>query len=249
MSILGAILGGAAGFAVGGPIGALVGAAGGYAVQHFGESDAAGGEPSPLGEDATKQGTFTIGVIALGAKMAKADGRVTPDEIAAFKRVFCTAPEDEKDVAALFNRAKQDTAGFEAYARQLARVLEGAHEVKEEVIDCLFEIAIADGEVHPSELKFLEDVAEILGLSASDFARIRAVHMAADGGDPFAVLGLHHDAENAEIKARYRQLARDNHPDKLMAEGLPEEVIAVANQKLARINAAYDDIAKSRGIR
>jgi DnaJ like chaperone protein len=249
MSILGAILGGAAGFAVGGPIGALVGAAGGYAVQRFGESDAAGGEPSPLGEDATKQGTFTIGVIALGAKMAKADGRVTPDEIAAFKRVFRTAPEDEKDVAALFNRAKQDTAGFEAYARQLARVLEGAHEVKEEVIDCLFEIAIADGEVHPSELKFLEDVAEILGLSASDFARIRAVHMAADGGDPFAVLGLHHDAENAEIKARYRQLARDNHPDKLMAEGLPEEVIAVANQKLARINAAYDDIAKSLGIR
>ena len=73
--------------------------------------------------------------------------------------------------------------------------------------------------------------------------------MAADGGDPFAVLGLHHDAENAEIKARYRQLARDNHPDKLMAEGLPEGVIAVANQKLARINAAYDDIAKSRGIR
>lgn len=249
MSILGAILGGAAGFAVGGPIGALVGAAGGYAVQRFGENDANGSDPQPLGEDATKQGAFTIGVIALGAKMAKADGRVTPDEIAAFKRVFRTAPDDEKDVAALFNRAKQDTAGFEAYARQLARVLEGAHAVKEEVIDCLFEIAIADGEVHPSELKFLDQVAEILGLSASDFARIRAVHMAADGGDPFAVLGLHHDAENDEIKARYRQLARDNHPDKLMAEGLPEEVIAVANQKLARINAAYDEIARTRGIR
>ena len=93
---------------------------------------------------------------------------------------------------------------------------------------------MADGEVHPSELKFLKDVAEILGLNASDFARIRAVHMAADGGDPYAVLGLHHGAEDAEIKARYRQLARDNHPDKLMAEGLPEEVIAVANQKLAR---------------
>ncbi len=249
MSILGAILGGAAGFAVGGPIGALVGAAGGYAVQRFGEGEAADAEALPLGEDATKQGTFTIGVIALGAKMAKADGRVTPDEIAAFKRVFRTAPEDEKDVAALFNRAKQDTAGFEAYARQLARVLEGAHEVKEEVIDCLFEIAIADSEIHPSELKFLEDVADILGLSTSDFARIRAVHMPADGGDPFVVLGLHHDAGDAEIKAHYRQLARDNHPDKLIAEGLPEEVIAVANQKLARINAAYDDIAKSRGLR
>jgi DnaJ like chaperone protein len=250
MSILGAILGGAAGFAVGGPIGALVGAAGGYAVQRLGENDAgADGAPPPLGEDVTRQGTFTIGVIALGAKMAKADGQVTPDEIAAFKRVFRTAPEDEKDVAALFNRAKQDTAGFEAYARQLARVLEGAQEVKEEVIDCLFEIAIADGEVHPAELKFLQDVAEILGLTAADFARIRAVHMAADGGDPYAVLGVHHGATDAEIKTQYRQLARDNHPDKLMAEGLPEEVIAVANQKLARINAAYDEIAKSRGIR
>lgn len=249
MSILGAILGGAAGFAVGGPIGALVGAAGGYAVQRFGEGEALGAEALPLGADATKQGTFTVGVIALGAKMAKADGRVTSDEIAAFKRVFRTGPEDEKDVATLFNQAKQDTAGFEAYARQLARILEGAHEVKEEVIDCLFEIAIADGEVHPRELKFLEDVAEILGLSISDFARIRAVHMAADVSDPFAVLGLHYDAANAQIKARYRQLARDNHPDKLIAEGLPEEAIAVANQKLARINAAYDDIAKSRGIR
>lgn len=231
---------------MGGPIGALVGAAAGHAVQRFGEGEAGEGAPA---DEATKQASFTIGVIALGAKMAKADGRVTPDEIAAFKRVFRTPPEDEENVANLFNRAKQDTAGFEVYARQLARILADAHEVKEEVVDCLFEIAMADGEIHPKELIFLEQVAEIMGLSQADFARIRALHMAADGGDPYAVLGLPHGAENAEIKARYRQLARDNHPDKLMAEGLPEEAIAVANQKLARINSAYDDIARARKIK
>lgn len=247
MSILGAILGGAAGFAVGGPLGALVGAVGGYAVQRFGENEAGDGVLAP--DEATKQGAFTIGVIALGAKMAKADGRVTADEIAVFKRVFQTPPEDEKNVAALFNQAKQDTAGFEAYARQLARVLEGAHEVKEEVVDCLFEIAKADGVIHPAELSFLQEVAAILGLRAADFARIRAVHMAPDKSDPYAILGLPQDAEDSAIKSRYRQLARDNHPDKLMAAGLPAEAIAVANKKLARINSAYDEIAKARGIR
>lgn len=247
MSMLGAILGGAAGFALGGPIGALVGAVGGYAVQRFGESEADDDALAP--DEATKQGAFTIGVIALGAKMAKADGRVTADEIAVFRRVFRTPPEDEKNVAALFNQAKQDTAGFEAYARQLARVLQGEHEVKEEVVDCLFEIAKADGVVHPAELTFLQQVSGILGLSAADFARIRAIHMEPEESDAFAMLGLSQDASDSEIKARYRQLARDNHPDKLMAAGMPAEAIAVANKKLARINSAYDEIAKDRGIR
>ena len=121
MSILGAILGGAAGFAIGGPIGAIVGAAAGHAAERLGAADA-GDAPVPA-DEATRKASFTIGVIVLGAKMAKADGKVTADEIKAFRRVFRTPPEEEKNVARLFNQAKKDTAGFEPYARQLARIL------------------------------------------------------------------------------------------------------------------------------
>jgi DnaJ like chaperone protein len=250
MSILGAILGGAAGFAIGGPIGAIVGAAAGHAAHRIGQSEAGIGDDciAPA-DEATRKATFTIGVIVLGAKMAKADGRVTPDEIQAFKRVFKTPLEEEKNVARLFNQAKKDTAGFEAYARQLARILEGSPEVKEEVVDCLFEIALADGEVHPDELIFLAEVARLMGLSEGDFARIRAIHAGPDGSDPYTILGIDREEVPDVIKARYRQLARDNHPDKLMAEGLPDEAIEVANKKFARINAAYDLVAKARGIR
>lgn len=250
MSILGAILGGAAGFAIGGPIGAIVGAAGGYAAERLGQADADHDDDAPAPSDeATRKASFTIGVIVLGAKMAKADGKVTPDEIQAFKRVFRTPPEEEKNVARLFNQAKKDTRGFEAYARQLARILADAPEVKEEVIDCLFEIAKADGEVHPNEEQFLRETAQLMGLSEADFLRIRAIHLGPDQSDPYTILGLERDVDDTLVKARYRQLARDNHPDKLMAQGLPDEAIEVANQKLARINAAYDEIAKERGIR
>lgn len=250
MSILGAVLGGAAGFAIGGPIGAIVGAAAGHAAQRFGQSEAEDGDEGVApADDATRKASFTIGVIVLGAKMAKADGTVTPDEIQAFRRVFKTPPEEEKNVARLFNQAKRDTRGFEAYARQLARILADAPDVKEEVIDCLFEIAIADGEVHPKEEEFLAEVARHMGISEADFVRIRETHMGPDERDPYTVLGVGRDASDDEIKAHYRDLARHNHPDKLMAEGLPEEAIEVANQKLARINAAYDEIVKERGMR
>ena len=251
MSILGAILGGAAGFALGGPIGALIGAAGGYAAQRLGQGDYGGDENSDGGspDQATRKIGFTIGVIALGAKMAKADGQVTPEEIRAFKRVFKTPPEEEKNVARIFNQAKQDPNGFEPYARQLARILADAPEVKEEVIDCLFIIAMADGTAHPDEMTFLAEVARIMGISEADFARIRATHVGPDESDPYQILGVDRDASDDEIKAKYRQLARDNHPDKLIAEGLPDEAIEVANQKISRINAAYEAIEKARAHR
>jgi len=246
---LGAIPGGAAVYPIGRQIGAILGAAAGHAAERFGQSEATGDADAIAADDSTRKIGFTIGVIVLGAKMAKADGRVTRDEIEAFRRVFRTAPDEEQNVARIFNQAKRDTHGFEPYARQLARILADAPEVKEEVLDCLFEIALADGKVHPNEVRYLEDVARLLGLSEGDFARIRAIHVGPDGSDPYTILGLTREADDAAIKARYRQLARDNHPDKLMAEGLPEEAIEVANQKLARINAAYDEIAKARGIR
>ena len=190
MSILGKILGGAAGLAIGGPIGALIGAvAGHFAVDQKDEDD---GPPRRDDEDVTRQIGFTIGVIALGAKMAKADGVVTPEEIAAFRRVFHTAPDEEKNVARLFNQAKRDVAGFESYGHQLSRMLRDSPLVLEQVLDCLFVIATADGKVTGDELHFLERVAEIFEIGTGEFARIRETHMGPDESNPYTVLGGFH---------------------------------------------------------
>lgn len=244
MSIWGKVLGGAAGFAIGGPLGALLGAVAGHAVDQFRDQQT----QQPPADDATKRIGFTIGVIVLSAKMAKADGRVTRDEIKAFREKFHIPPDEEKNVARLFDRAKRDARGFEPYAQQIARMLRDTPNVLEELLDCLFHIAKADGSVHPEELRYLEEVAAIFGFDADEFARIRASHMGPDASDPYTVLGIDRSAGDDEVRRRYRELIREHHPDRLMAQGLPEEFVEVANQKMASINAAYDQIEKQRGL-
>jgi DnaJ like chaperone protein len=195
-----------------------------------------------------KSVAFTIGVIALGAKMAKADGIVSGEEVAAFKQVF-HVPEDElAGVARVFNLAKQDVAGYEYYARQIKRLFADRPQVLEDVIDSLFHIAKADRAVHEREIAFLESVSGIFGFDAADFRRIRARHLRPGRSDPYAVLGLNSDAAGDEIKRRYRKLVRENHPDRHIAQGMPEELIDIATERLARINAAYDEIALERGL-
>ena len=241
MSIWGKLGGAAAGFLLGGgPIGALLGAFAGHLLIDR--------DPLPLGDNADEPGiVFTIAIIALGAKMAMADGVVTKDEEDAFKRIFRVPPSEEANVRRIFNLARQDTAGFEAYAKQIARLFRGNPAILEDVLDGLFEIAKADGVLHPGELAFLERVAEIFGFTPPEFRRIRASHFGPDEADPYAILGVAHDASNAEVKSTYRLLVRENHPDSLIARGVPEEFIRLANDKLAAINAAYDRIEEERG--
>jgi DnaJ like chaperone protein len=241
MSIWGKILGGAAGFLVGGPLGALLGVTLGH---YMADKKAA-----PQDDDATARVTFTIGVVVLAAKMAKADGRVTRDEIQAFRSRFHVAEGEAANVARVFNMAKEDPAGFEIYARQIAHMLRGRPAVLEELLDSLFLIAMADGTLHPAEEAFLREVASIFGFDAQTFARIRASHAAPGTGDPYAVLGVAATATDAEIKAAHRKLVKEHHPDRLMAQGMPQEFIDVATDKLAAINAAYDRICRERGIR
>jgi DnaJ like chaperone protein len=188
---------------------------------------------------------FTIGMIALGAKMAKADGVVTADEIAAFKRVFHVPDDELTAVARVFNLAKQDTAGFETYARQIARLFDSKHEILEDVLDGLFHIAKADNAFHPGEHGFLRTVAEIFGFSEAEFTRVRARHVALRD-DPYTVLGVAHDASDDAVRARYRELVREHHPDRHIAAGVPEEMIEIATARLQAINEAYDAIMKER---
>ncbi len=242
MSVWGKVLGGAAGFALGGPLGAIIGTVAGHAVDRL-----RGGAGEGAANDATKRVAFTIGVIVLGAKMAKADGVVTPDEIGAFKEVFHIPPEEMKNVGRLFNRARRDARGFEPYARQIGRLFRDNPAVLEELLDGLFHIARADGKVGPEELDFLHQVAGIFGFDEAAWDRIRAANMGPDASDPYRILGITRDDSDAEIKATHRRLVLENHPDRLVAQGLPQEFIDLANEKLATINAAHDIIRKQRG--
>ena len=188
-----------------------------------------------------KSVAFTIGMIGLGAKMAKADGVVTEDEIRAFKQVFHIPDGELAAVARVFNLAKQDVAGYETYARQIAKLFEARSAVLEDVLDGLFHIAKADNAFHPGEHGFLARVAAIFGFSDADFARIRARHVNVPD-DPFLILGLPADATPDTVRKRYRDLVREHDPDRHIAAGVPEEMIELATARLQKINEAYDRI-------
>lgn len=247
MSIWGKVIGGVAGFALGGPLGALLGAVAGHAIDK-----AHGGGASALGRvsrEEQRQVAFTLAVIALGAKMAKADGQVTRDEVAAFKELFRIPPGEVNNVAKIFDRAKTSTAGFELYAQQVANLFPHEPAVLEELLGGLFHIAKADGVLHPAELQYLKQVSDIFGFDQHTFERITATHSGSDQASPYEVLGVVAEASDADIKSAYRKLIHENHPDKLMAQGLPQEFIDLANEKMAVINAAYDKIKKLRGLK
>jgi DnaJ like chaperone protein len=194
-----------------------------------------------------KSVAFTIGVIALSAKMAKADGVVSPREVDAFQRVFQFSPEEAANVARVFDLAKQDTAGYEAYADQIAALLGDDRRLLQHVLEGLLYVAAADGALHPKEDAFLKSVAQRFGFADNEYRYFRA-RFVRDADNPYDVLKLPPSASNAEIRAQYRKLVRDNHPDKLIGRGVPPEFVDLATRKLAAINAAYDGIAKERGL-
>jgi DnaJ like chaperone protein len=233
MSVWGKVSGAAAGLFVGGPIGALVGAVAG----HF-----------FLDRDSDPGVTFTIAIIALAGKMAKADGVASEQEFEIFAKVFVMPPEEEANVRRIFNLARQDMAGFEHYAGQIAGLFRGNPAVLEDVLDGLFEIAKADGVLHPCEARFLERVAEIFGFAPNEYRRIRASHFAPELTDPYVILGVSYVADEEELKQTYRRLVRENHPDSLIARGVPPEFIKLATDKLAAINTAYEKIRAERGL-
>jgi DnaJ like chaperone protein len=189
---------------------------------------------------------FTIGMIALGAKMAKADGAVTGDEVRAFKQVFQVPQSELAAVARVYDLAKKDVAGYDLYARQIAKLFRAKAGILENVLDGLFHIAKADGALHPAEIEFLGNVAAQFGFDAQDFQRIRSRHEPAAHDDPYLTLGVEPSTSIEAIKLRYRKLVRDNHPDRQIALGVPEEMVKLATERLARINSAYDQIMKVR---
>ncbi|MCM2563820.1 molecular chaperone DjiA [Lutimaribacter sp. EGI FJ00015] len=189
---------------------------------------------------------FTIAVIALGAKMAKADGQVTRDEVSAFREVFQISPEDEVQAARVFNLARQDVAGFEDYARKIKAIFDRTEGPFCDLMEGLFHIAMADGTYHPAEDAFLERVAVIFGLPESDFRSLRARFVPDAVPDPYTVLGVSPDMPIDEIRRAWKKLVRENHPDALTARGLPTEAIKMAERRMNDINEAWDEISKGK---
>jgi DnaJ like chaperone protein len=190
---------------------------------------------------------FTVAMIALSAKMAKADGVVTTDEILAFRELFDVPPNEERNVARLFGLAQEDIAGFEIYAKKLADLFPYDRKTLLDILDGLFHIAKADGVVHESEIGYLSRVAEVFGISDREFTKILARHVRHDG-NPYEVLGLGPEASDADLKAHYRREVQDTHPDRLIARGVPEEFVRIANDRLAALNEAWAKICAERGI-
>lgn len=198
-----------------------------------------------LGGEPERSVAFTIAVVALGAKIAKADGRVSRDEVKAFRQVFTVDPADEAQVARVYNLAREDTAGFEAYARTIARLFRGNAQMRRNVLEGLFHIAVADGGYHPAEDEFLQRVGEIFEMDPATFARLRNRFVPGAPLDPHEVLGVAPGTPLPEIRKAWRAKIRETHPDRVIAAGMPAEAVAMATRRVAELNAAWE--ALSRG--
>lgn len=190
---------------------------------------------------------FTIAVIALGAKLAKADGQVTKDEVSAFRRVFSLPKSEEANAARVFNLARQDVAGFDIYARKIAAMFTDKDHPDNralfiDLIEGLFHIALADDILHEDEDAFLAHTAEIFGLDERCYRSIRARLVEGETRDPYEVLGLERGASLDQIRAAWKQAVRENHPDTMIARGVPAEAVVLAERRLIAINAAWEDL-------
>ena len=190
---------------------------------------------------------FAIAVIALGAKMAKADGLVTRDEVMAFREVFQIASKDEAGAARVFNLARQDVAGYDDYARRIKTMFGDDAGTLSDLMEGLFHIAVADGIYHPDEDRFLASVADIFGLSEAQFRATRARFVPDAQPDPYSVLGVDPDTPLDDIRQAWRRQVLDSHPDKMIARGVPKEAVKLAERRIIDLNRAWEEIAGERG--
>ena len=185
---------------------------------------------------------FTIAVIALGAKMAKADGLVTRDEVTAFRQVFHIPASETQNAARVFDLARKDVAGFDLYAARIRDMFGAGHQALVDLLEGLFYVAVADGRYHPNENVFLEEVARIFGVQARDFVNMRARFVPDESPDPYCVLGVDPTADAETVRRAWRALMREYHPDRMFARGVPEEAMKLAEKRLIQANWAYEEI-------
>jgi len=258
LSVWGKLLGGSAGLVLGGPLGAVLGLAVGHGVDKIRKADSKYINKNNYYNSAQfsandKQMAFETGVIVLSAKLAKADGKVTKDEIKTFKSIFDFDSRDEIAIGKIYNEAKLSADGYEIYAMQLKEVFGDQEALYVELITSLFKIAFSDGLLHHKELEMINKVANIFGMPQNILESIKARFNSKDGTElisnleeDYKIFSCDQNDTDRKLKDNYLKLVKDYHPDNLVSKGLPEEFIRFANQRLSEINNAYDRIKKSR---
>ena len=235
MSIWGSLIGGMIGFSLGGPFGMLLGSVLGGKISR---SRTAGG----FRTTAQSQRIFALSLIVLSAKLSKADGQVSREELIAVKDKLKIPENDIDEVGKIFNRAKEESTGYEPYAKQIAQFYHGNINVLEEVINILFYIAESDGEVSSSELVMIENISKIFGLTQVQFNSIKESRKGSDKLNPYVVLESKPDDSLEIIRKRYIKLSKEHHPDLLISKGVPQEVIDESKAKMRSINSAWDQV-------
>ncbi|MDC3131443.1 TerB family tellurite resistance protein [Pelagibacteraceae bacterium] len=246
MSIWGRLIGGAAGFALGGPIGAILGVMAGGAFDRRSRSRSSFNFNRI--DHNQKQQIFTISFIILSAKLAKSDGQVTDDEISAFKEKFKVPKSELNKVAKIFNEAKKDSYGYKEIANQVGNLFSDNKILLEELLNNLFFIAASDGNISVNEVDLLKSISKSFKFSEKDFQRIFQSNLNNKDSDPYKVLGVNRSSTDVEIRKKWIKLNKEHHPDNLIAKGMPKEFIKQSNKELAAINIAYDKIKEVRGI-
>ncbi len=239
MSIWGSLIGGMVGLSLGGPFGMLLGSLIGGKI-----SRARSGGARNFGAFSQPQQIFALSLIVLSAKLSKADGQVSKEELIAVRDKLKIPENEIEQVGKIFNKAKQESAGYEPYAQQIAQIYKNNPNALEEVINILFYIAESDGNVSKSELDMMQHIAQIFGLNQSQFNSIKESRKSSDKLNPYIVLGTSPEEDLQAIRKKYLQLSKENHPDMLISKGVPQEVIEESKKKMRSINSAWDQIQK-----
>jgi len=237
MSIWGSLLGGVIGFSFGGPFGALLGSFLGGKISRLNSS-------KTIGNQQNSQEIFALSLIILSAKLSKADGHVSKEELIAVKDKLQIPDSEIDQVAKIFNKAKDESTGYEPYAKQIAEIFRGNLNVLEEVINILFYIAEADGHVSNDEETMIANIAYIFGLSQKQYQSIKESRKTSDKLNPYSVLESQPTDDLKTIRKNYIKLSKEHHPDLLISKGVPVEVINESKNKMRSINAAWDQVQK-----
>ena len=237
MSIWGSLLGGVIGFSFGGPFGALLGSFLGGKISRLNSS-------KTIGNQQNSQEVFALSLIILSAKLSKADGHVSKEELIAVKDKLQIPDSEIDQVAKIFNKAKDESTGYEPYAKQIAEIFRNNINVLEEVINILFYIAEADGNVSNDEETMIANIAYIFGLSQKQYQSIKESRKTSDKLNPYIVLESQPTDDLKTIRKNYIRLSKEHHPDLLISKGVPVEVINESKNKMRSINAAWDQVQK-----
>jgi len=250
MGIIGKVVGGALGFALGGPLGGIAGAVFGHAFDR---------DADTLQEDETQrlstmeesQLAFFVGTFSMLAKLVKADGQVSPKEVAVVEHFAAhdigLTGEHHRVALNIFSAALESPASFEDFAVQFFQRFSGQSQLIEMMVDILLRVSVADGRLKTSEETLILSAVRIFGLDQTRYQQIKSRYVETFD-QAYQILGIQREASNEQIKKQYRKLVHSYHPDKYIGKGFPDEFVELANEKFREIQTAYEQIRKARGF-